>query len=69
MPKMDGLQALVAIRRDSSPKLRGMRVIMCTGAATGREIDESFAAGATDYLPKPIDLKTLFAKVEKTLKR
>lgn len=67
MPKMDGLQTLQLIRGNSDPKLRAMKVIMCTAASVTREIDEAFAAGATDYLLKPIMLQMMFGKVQKAL--
>jgi CheY-like chemotaxis protein len=40
---------------------------MCTGASMTREIDEAFAAGADDYVLKPLNFAALIAKVAKTL--
>lgn len=69
MPKVDGLQALQLIRGNSDPKVRSMKVIMCTAASVTKEIDEAFAAGATDYLLKPIMLQMMFGKVQKALNK
>lgn len=66
MPRMTGIQALTMIR--SNPKYAKLPVIMCTSASVTKEIDEAFAAGANDYVLKPINLQALIAKVDKALR-
>ena len=63
MPRMNGLEVLQIFR--ASPALKALKVLMCTSANRISEIDEAFAAGADDYLTKPIDLGRLAAKVAK----
>lgn len=67
MPKLDGIQALTMIR--ANPKLKDLKVIMCTSASVTKEVDEAFAAGATDYLLKPLNLQMLMGKVSKALQK
>ncbi len=63
MPKMGGIEAVKRLR--ASPASHALKVIMCTSAGMVNEVDEAFAAGATDYVMKPIDLKRLVEKVAK----
>lgn len=67
MPKMGGIEALKIIR--SSPQYQGLKVIMCTSASILKEVDEAFAAGASDYITKPLDLQALGAKVQRALNK
>ena len=61
MPKMSGLQVLQAIR--AAPATAKLKVLVCTAAEMLSEVDEAFAAGATDYIVKPLDFEKLKAKV------
>ena len=63
MPKMSGIEVVKAIRRN--PKTRAMKILMCTA---NNESDEAFAAGADDYILKPISLALLRDKVAWALK-
>ena len=63
MPKMTGIQALTILR--GNPTLAKVKVLMCTSASVTKEVDEAFAAGATDYILKPINLQMLAGKVRK----
>jgi len=65
MPKMSGLELVVAARRN--PALKDVKIMMCTSAGTLTEIDEAFQAGATDYLVKPIETARLLQKVARHL--
>lgn len=51
MPQMDGDTVLQAVRND--PTLGATPIIMLTARATGRDINQSFEAGADDYITKP----------------
>ena len=65
MPKTDGILALTLMHCNA--KLKGLKVIMCTSVSVTKEVDEAFAAGATDYVLKPINLQMLLNKVAKAL--
>lgn len=62
MPTMDGIRALFILR--AHPKFKDLKVLMCTSASVTKEVDEAFAAGATDYVLKPINLQALVKKVK-----
>ncbi len=61
MPRLSGLEALVAIRKE--PALKGVKVIMCTGAGMVADADAALSAGADDYVVKPLDTARLLEKV------
>lgn len=63
MPRMTGLQALQILR--ANRKYADLKVIICTSASVTREVDEAFAAGANDYILKPLNLQLLTDKVRK----
>ena len=65
MPGMSGIEVVQLIRRN--PKTADIKILMCTAASFTREIDEAFAAGADDYLLKPLNFAQLASKVERTL--
>ncbi|QBY01792.1 response regulator [Rhodophyticola sp. CCM32] len=53
MPEMDGIELCEAIR--AMPEYDKAPIVMNTIMADRGHIDRAFAAGATDYLTKPID--------------
>ncbi|MHB0869975.1 MAG: response regulator [Chloroflexota bacterium] len=63
MPRMDGLNALVAIRR-KDPKAR---VIMVTGMAEMQVAATAIKMGARDYIVKPFKVERLLLAVKKLL--
>ncbi len=65
MPGMSGIEVVKVIR--SNPKNAKVKVLMCTAASVTMEIDEAFAAGADDYVLKPLNFQALLAKVAKAL--
>jgi CheY-like chemotaxis protein len=65
MPGMTGIEIVRLIREN--PKTAGLKVLMCTGASVTKEIDEAFAAGADDYVLKPINFPQLLGKIAKAL--
>lgn len=65
MPGMDGIEAMEHIRRD--PNLTNIPIIALTALAMKGDRESCLAAGANDYLIKPMKLKQLEATIQKLL--
>jgi CheY-like chemotaxis protein/signal transduction histidine kinase/CHASE3 domain sensor protein len=61
MPVMDGLDATRRIRRD--PRWAKLPIIMLTAKAMPDDQDRCLAAGANDYMAKPLDVDKLLSLV------
>ena len=61
MPVMDGLTAILEICADAT--LKDIPIVALTALAMPGDRERCLAAGATDYLSKPVSLKTLAALV------
>jgi CheY-like chemotaxis protein len=57
MPEMDGYETMRAIRQN--PHHRTLPIIAITAKALKEDRDKCIEAGASDYLPKPIDATKL----------
>jgi PAS domain S-box-containing protein len=62
MPGMDGLEAIGHIRRD--PRFNEVPIIALTSLAMPGDRDRCLAAGATEYLSKPVRLKQLVESIQ-----
>jgi CheY-like chemotaxis protein len=62
MPKMEGLEATKQIRLD--PNLANIPVIALTALAIASDREKCLAAGANEYLAKPIKLKELSQMIQ-----
>jgi diguanylate cyclase (GGDEF)-like protein len=65
MPDIDGLEVLKRIRQ--CPSTASLPVIMVTGKAEGDGVAEAFAAGANDYVTKPVDFVVALARTNAQL--
>jgi signal transduction histidine kinase/HAMP domain-containing protein len=61
MPGMDGYETMAAIR--AMPAHTGIPIIAVTGKVVGGERERCLAAGASDYIPKPVDTAELMEAV------
>ena len=61
MPKRSGFDVLRELRSDES--CAGMKVIMLTARAQGRDVDVGFSLGADDYITKPFSPQELRVRI------
>ncbi len=66
MPRLDGQGVIAAIR--ANPATRTLPVILVTARASLGDRIEGLDAGADDYLPKPVSLDELLARVAAQLR-
>jgi len=62
MPEMDGYEAMRRIRADS--RFQAVPIVALTAKVMKGDRDRCIEAGATDYLPKPIDPDRLLALLQ-----
>ncbi|MEI7644162.1 MAG: response regulator [Chloroflexales bacterium] len=62
MPGIDGLEAIRRLR--NNPNLRTIAIIAVTALAMPGDRDRCLAAGADEYLTKPVNLRTLVTMIE-----
>ena len=67
MPGMDGLEMVKALRLN--PRTSNVRVLMLTSEASVESETEGLAAGADDYMLKPVEPRRLAARVKALLSR
>ena len=57
MPEMDGYETMQAIRQDA--RYKSLPIIAVTAKAMKDDRENCIAAGANDYLPKPVQADQL----------
>jgi PleD family two-component response regulator len=65
MPKMDGFEALAALRE--SPATRNLPVILISSHHDEAEVVKGFSLGANDYVTKPFNSGELIARISRVL--
>lgn len=66
MPKLDGIEVCRRLKADAS--LPFIPIVLVTAKSESQDIIEGLDAGADEYLTKPIDQKTLIARVKALLR-
>ncbi|MCI3930634.1 HAMP domain-containing protein [Streptomyces sp. AN091965] len=61
MPEMDGYETIAAIRR--SHRWTGLPIVALTAKAMPGDREKAISQGATDYVPKPVDVDQLLTVV------
>jgi len=65
MPQLDGHQTTREIRQ--MPQFANLPVIAVTARAMQSDREKSLAAGASDYVTKPVDIEELLTRMEQWL--
>jgi signal transduction histidine kinase len=66
MPEMDGYELCRQIRKDSF--LSEVPIILVTAKSGGEAVEAGLEVGATDYIPKPFEMRELRARIAAHLK-
>ena len=67
MPRMNGLEMCAALRADPDESLARTPVLLLTAKAQEPDLERGFAAGATDYIVKPLSPRELATRVTAAL--
>jgi len=67
MPGMDGYATMTAVRQ--MPQFGRLPIIAVTARAMPGDREKSLAAGANDYVTKPVDTDELLACMERWLSK
>jgi len=65
MPELDGFEACRMIKE--SAEIKDIPVILLTGLGIVGDIEKGFAAGAADFVVKPINWDLLFSKIKQLI--
>ncbi|MDR1184665.1 MAG: response regulator, partial [Coriobacteriales bacterium] len=67
MPLMDGMEATRAIRALDDPRAKTIPIIAMTANVFREEVDEYLAAGMTDHIGKPINIRDVIERLKRYL--
>ncbi|WP_305788182.1 response regulator transcription factor [Symbioplanes lichenis] len=67
LPRKSGLEICRELR--AGPLPAGTPIIMLTARSRPQDLEQGYAAGATDYVVKPFSPRDLLARVENALQR
>ena len=66
MPTQDGMTVCQALR--ANPKTQSIPIIVVTGVLSPGQLEQAMAAGADDFVSKPVDLTDLLIRIRAMLK-
>lgn len=69
MPEMNGFEACAALKRHIDPIARTVPVIMVTALEVEEAVNQAFAAGAEDFVLKPVRFTVLLHRISLLLER
>ena len=69
MPGLDGLEATCRLRAEADPAVAAVPIVALTALAMPGDRERCLAAGANEYLSKPVSLKRLVQVIETQLSR
>jgi CheY-like chemotaxis protein len=64
MPGMDGLEAIRRVRANPDPQIARVPIIALTALAMSGDREKCIAAGANEYISKPVRLQNLLVSVQ-----
>lgn len=65
MPEIDGYNAIAMIKEEE--QLKDIPIVAVTAQAMAGDREKCLAAGANDYLPKPVDVDQLLAIINRLM--
>ncbi len=69
MPEVDGFDACQKIKQASNKSISNIPIIIITALESDEAIDKAFAAGAEDYIPKPVNWHILEHRLDILIKK
>ncbi|PWH12039.1 MAG: response regulator [Anaerolineae bacterium] len=67
LPDIDGYEVTRRFRQSTHPSAAHLPILIITANVQKRDVDQAMAAGATEFITKPIDIFALCDKVEEYL--
>jgi two-component system cell cycle response regulator DivK len=69
LPDIDGYEVTRRIRKSQEPSLHSVTIIAITANVLKGDAEKALAAGCNAYMPKPINIQELWARIEAYLPR
>lgn len=69
LPKVNGLDLVRKIRADHEKPYRAIPIIMISAHSKLFEVEQARDAGVTEFLVKPVNSKSIFARIAMTVER
>ena len=69
MPEMNGLEFTAILRAEPYKAVSTLPVMACTTMSSEEVVDEAVRLGMDGFIVKPIDPKSMFARIEAVLKK
>jgi two-component system, OmpR family, phosphate regulon response regulator PhoB len=66
LPQLSGIEVCRELR--AGPRTSDVPIIMVTAGARPQDMEQAYAAGATDYVVKPFSPRALLARIESALR-